>query len=209
MFNVCPNCGLYLEEKSIDPRGPFAICPHCGHAHRFLQLPLFVVTGASGTGKSVICLELVTRLSECVCIECDIFWRPEFATPQDNYRGFRNLCLRVAKNIGQGGRPVVLFGSAIPEQYETCPERRYFTTIHYLAMVCADEALVRRLQDRPGWRKSAEPETLRKMVEFNRWFKENADSTDPPMTLLDTTALSIEQGVERVADWVRSRLSGV
>jgi broad-specificity NMP kinase len=206
MFNVCPNCGLYSEEKSVDLEGPFAICPRCGHGHRFIQLPLFVVTGASGAGKTVVCLELVGRIPECVCIECDIFWRPEFATPEDNYRGFRNLCLRVAKNVGQSGRPVVLFGSAIPEQYETCPERRYFTEIHYLALVCEDEALVKRLQGRPGWRKSAEPETLRKMAEFNRWFKENAHNTRPPVTLLDTTGLSIEQSVAHVAGWIRSRL---
>jgi predicted kinase len=206
MFNVCPSCGIYSEEKSIDPQGPFAICPHCGYGHRFVQLPLFVITGASGTGKSTVCLDLVAEVPECVCLECDIFWRPEFATPEDNYRGFRNLCLRVAKNIGQSGRPVVLTGSAIPEQYEVCPERMYFAETHYLAMVCEDETLVKRLQDRPGWRKSAEPETLRRMVEFNRWFFENAHNTKPPMTLLDTTGFSIEQSVERVAGWIRSRL---
>lgn len=206
MFNVCSKCGLYSDEKSIDPKGPFAVCPYCGHKHRFVQLPLFVVTGASGTGKSVVCLELAAGMSKCVCIECDIFWRPEFATPEDNYRSFRNLCLRVAKNIGQSGRPVVLFGSAIPEQYETCPERRYFTEIHYLAVVCEEGALVKRLRDRPAWRKSAEPETLEKMIEFNRWFGENAHCTKPPITLLDTTDLSIEQSVEQVAGWIRSRL---
>jgi hypothetical protein len=32
----------------------------------------------------------------------------------------------------------VLCGSAVPEQYEHCPERRYFTTIHTLALVCDD-----------------------------------------------------------------------
>ena len=179
MFNVCPNCGMYSDEKSVDPKGPFAICPQCGYAHRFVQLPLFVVTGASGTGKTMVCLELVARMPECVCLECDIFWRPEFATPADDYRGFRNLCLRAAKNIGQNGRPVVLFGSAIPQQYEACPERRYFTETHYLALVCDEKELVRRLQERPRWRKSAEPEVLEKMIEFNYWLGENAHTTQP------------------------------
>ncbi len=41
MFNVCPNCGEYAVEKIIDNSGPYAICPHCHHAHPFLMQPLF------------------------------------------------------------------------------------------------------------------------------------------------------------------------
>src|SRR6266496_6638262 len=66
----------------------------------------------------------------------DILWGAVPATPANNYSDYRNMWLRVAKNIGQAGRPVVLCGTAIPEQFETCPERRYFSTLHYLAMVC-------------------------------------------------------------------------
>ena len=91
-------------------------------------------------------------MSECVFLENDIFWRAEFVTPEDNYYSFRNLCLRTAKSISQAGRPVVLCGSAIPEQYEACAERRYFAEIHCLALVCDDQVLAKRLRDRPGWR---------------------------------------------------------
>jgi gluconate kinase len=168
---------------------------------------LFILTGASATGKSTLCLELATRLSDCVCIECDILWRPEFATPKDNYHTFRDLCLRVAKNVAQASRPVLLCGSAIPEQYENCPERRYFSATHYLALVCDDEELISRLQSRPAWRQSSTREFIATMLQFNRWFKTNARNTQPPMTLLDTTHLSINQCVERVANWVHSQLS--
>ena len=147
MFNVCPNCGEYSDEKTIDPRGPFAVCPSCGHGHPFRQLPLFVVTGASATGKSTVCLALPQAVAECVVLECDILWRSEFAHPENDYREFRDVWLRLAKNIGQAGRSVVLCGSAIPEQYESCPERRYLADIHYLAVVCEDEELVRRLKE--------------------------------------------------------------
>ena len=207
MFNVCPACGLYSAEKPIDPHGPCAVCPSCGHRHPFLRLPLFILTGASATGKSTLCLELATRLSDCVCIECDILWRPEFATPEDNYYTFRDLCLRVAKNVAQAGHPILLCGSAIPEQYENCPERRYFSATHYLALVCDDEELISRLQSRPAWRQSSTREFIATMLQFNRWFKTNAGNTQPPMTLLDTTHLSINQCVERVANWIHSQLS--
>src|SRR5215469_1407756 len=118
MFTVCPQCGVYDEEKVIDPSGPFAICPACNYAHRFLRLPLFVVSGASGSGKSTLGLALVPLLHDCVVMESDLLWRPEFTTLQDGYRSYRNLWLLLAKNIGQGGRPVVLVGTALPEQFE-------------------------------------------------------------------------------------------
>lgn len=206
MFNVCPECGIYDEEKTIDPAGPFAVCPHCNYRHRFVQSPLFVLTGASGAGKSSVCLHLPAALPECVAIESDILWGTVVATPEDNYRSYRNLCLRVAKNVAQGGRPVVVCGTALPDQFETCPERRYFTTLHYLALVCDDELLAARLRARPAWRGADGDAFVSDMTAFNGWIKANAANTQPPMSLLDTTAISVEQSVAQVAAWVREWL---
>jgi hypothetical protein len=203
MFNVCPACGAYSDEKAIDPRGPFAICPQCGYAHRFQRLPLLVITGASGSGKSTIGLALVPILTDCVVMESDILWRHEFDTPQDDYHTYRNLWLRIAKNIGRGGRPVVLVGSAVPDQFESCPERRYFSALHYLALVCDDDNLEERLRARPAWRRSGTPEELAMMLQFNRCLCAYAANTTPPMTLLDTSQLTIEQSVAQTTAWIR------
>jgi hypothetical protein len=207
MFNVCPRCGMYSVEKTIDPAGPFAICPACQYAHPFLQQPLFIITGASGSGKTTACLELIPLLrGECVILDTDILWGTIQATPEDDYRSYRDMWLRVAKNIGQAGQPVALCGSAIPQQYESCPERRYFSTLHYLALVCEDALLVERLQQRPAWRESGSPEVLQRMGEFNRWLKANASKTQPPMTLYDTSYCSVADTTEYVAQWIRKRL---
>jgi gluconate kinase len=206
MFNVCPGCGEYSDEKSIDPHGPVAICPYCGHRHPFVQLPLFIITGASGSGKTAVCQELATQMTQCVFMESDILWRTEFATPDDNYRSYRNLWLRLAKNISQAGRPVVLCGSAIPEQFESCPERRYFTTIHYLALVCAPDVLTQRLQSRPQWRRSSHLAFIKQMLDFNAWFMDHARQTEPPITLLDNTRLSVDETKEQVVHWITSHL---
>ncbi len=206
MFNVCPNCGEYSVEKTIDPAGPFAICPYCHYAHLFLQQPLFIITGASGTGKTTACLGLVSALKECVIMESDILWGMVPATPEDNYRSYRNVWLRIAKNIGQAGKPVVLCGTALPDQVEPCPERRYFSTIYYLAMVCDDDIVLERLQSRSAWRKSGTPEVLDRMVDFNRWLKANAHLTSPPMILYDTSGKTVSETVADIADWIRQRL---
>jgi 2-phosphoglycerate kinase len=212
MFNVCPQCGEYCVEKTIELSGPgsaraaHAICPFCHYAHQFLQQPLFIITGASGAGKSTACLALVPILKECVVMESDILWGVIQATPEDDYRGYRNTWLRVAKNIGQSGKPVVLCGTAVPEQFEACSERRYFSTLHYLAMVCDDEVLVERLRHRPAWRQSDSTAFVERMLEFNRWLREHTDKTDPPMTLNDTSHRSLGETVEEVAYWIRQRL---
>ncbi len=207
MFNVCPGCGQYTVEKEIDPAGPYAICPRCGHAHRFVRLPLFVVSGASGTGKTTVCLALPALLPECVVLESDILWRPEFNSPEDGYRTYRDLWLRLAKNIHQAGRPVVLCGTAVPAQMESCPERRYLAAIHYLALVCDDDILAQRLRARPGWRQSAGDEFIARMTAFNGWLKANAGQTAPPMALLDTSRITVQAAAEQVATWVRERLA--
>jgi hypothetical protein len=178
---------------------------------------LFVLTGASGAGKTAICLELsraqlerVRWVPDCVCgcvfLEQDILWRDEFIDPGGDYRAFRNLWLRVAKNVSQGGRPVILCGTAVPEQYEACPERRYFRAIHYLALICDDDLLRERLEARPGWRHSGDAGFLARMVEFNRWLQENARRTQPPMAVLDTGALCVRQSAEQAASWIQGHL---
>ncbi|MFZ5986004.1 MAG: AAA family ATPase [Bacillota bacterium] len=206
MFNVCSKCGLYHDDKIIEPEGPFAVCPSCGHKHRFKQLPLFIVTGASGAGKSTICLELSSVMPEIVVFEVDILWRDEFNKPDTDYREFRNLCLRVSKNIAQGGKPVVLCGSSIPSQYEQCVERRYFKNLHYLAVVCDDEIIRSRLKQRPGYRGCGSDEFIEGHIRFNNWFKENAHNTKSGITLLDNSRDSLGESVEKAASWIRGKI---
>ena len=79
----------------------------------------------------------------------------------------------MAKNISQSGRPVVLFGAGmgVPDNLEACVEWRYFSKVHYLALVCDDAGLVKRLQSRPAWRHSADPAFVEEQLRFNQWFK--------------------------------------
>ncbi len=212
MFNVCPGCGEYSVEKRVDPtseKTAVAICPTCGHPHPFRRQPLFIVTGASGTGKTTVGLELGALLPECVVLDGDILWCKPFeeleATDADAHP-FRTLWLRMAKNIGQAGRPVVLLGSALPEQFESSPERRYFDRIQYLTLVCSADVLDQRLRARRAWRNSGTDEVRQNMQNFNRWLRENAATTTPPMAVVDTTSMSIEAAVDSVAKWVRTAL---
>ena len=208
MFNVCPKCGEESADKIIDPEGAYAVCPDCNYRHKFLRLPLFVLTGASGVGKTTTCLALAARANDLVAMESDILWRDEFNQPETNYRNYREMWLRVCKNISQAGKPVILCGAALPAQFEQCVERRYFSDIYYLALVCDDEVLASHLRNRPPWRTTAADEQIKEQVAFNRWLKDNARSTRPPMSLLDITELTVDQTVEGVMRWVSGCLNG-
>lgn len=207
MFSVCPHCGEYVVEKTIDPAGPFAICPHCNYAHPFLQQPLFIITGPSGCGKTTVCLKLVPIMMECVVLESDILWGIVPTESENNYSSYHTTWLRLAKNIGQAGRPVVLCGTALPEHFEGCPERRYFSTLHYLSIVCDDALLRERLQQRPAWRKSSSEDFIQQMIQFNQWLKEHAATTNPPITLYDCSSRSIQETTDDIAQWIRERLT--
>jgi hypothetical protein len=203
MFNVCHNCGLYRADKIIDPYGPYAICPECGHKHPFRRLPLLIVSGASGSGKSSVCQAMLGKLEDVILLDSDILWRAEFNKPETNYRDFFETWLRMAKNISQSGRPVVLFGAGmgVPENIEPCIERRYFSDIHYLALVCDDEVLAQRLKERPAWRGSGEQAYMDTHIQFNCWFKEQR-KINTPISLIDTTNVSLETTIEQVKTWI-------
>ena len=202
MMNVCFQCGMYHADKLIDPSGPFAVCPECGYKHPFRQLPLLVVSGASGSGKTTVCQSLLGQVIQAVLLDSDILWRSEFNAPDTKYREFFETWLRVCKNISQSGRPVVLFGAGVgvPENIEGCIERRYFSKVHYLALVCSDEDLSERLRKRPVWRGTRESAFIDEQVRFNRWFK--SYDGQPAIRLIDTTGVVSKQTTLQVADWI-------
>lgn len=209
MWNVCTSCGLYSEEKIVRPergRQAEAVCPACGSAYPFLRLPLFVVSGASGTGKTAALLALAQRDRACVHLESDILWRSEFNRPDADYRDYRNMWLRVCKNIGQAGRPVVLYGSVTPDQFEACPERRYIGPIHTLALVCDSDVLAERLHSRPAWRGTSSADFIESMQRFNAWFQQNAASCQPAISLFDTTKASLEESCTALLGWIQTHL---
>ena len=209
MFNVCYRCGEYRADKEIDPAGPSAVCPVCGHRHPFRRLPLLIVGGASGAGKSTVLQALAGTVQQAILLDSDILWCPEFDRPEEGYRRYFEIWLRMAKNLGQSGRPVVVFGAGfgVPGNIEPCVERRYFSRVHYLALTAADEVISARLRARPSWRGSAEPVSLETQLRFNRWYLTEAAHGEPPVELLDTGGRSLEETAAQVAAWIRGHVA--
>lgn len=200
MLNTCGKCNKYSVEKQISLDGRTMTCPFCGHNQEIKRMPLFIITGASGVGKSTISSLLFQKEKDYIVLESDILWDDAFNVPENNYREYRELWLRMCKNISQIGKPVVLCGCAIPEQFENCLERRYFSEIHYIAIVCDEDILYKRLtEDR---RYEENDEYVKGSIKFNAWLKENADKSKPNMHLLDNSQLTVDEAAKIVEDWI-------
>lgn len=160
---------------------------------------LFIITGASGVGKSTMCRILFQNESKYIVMESDILWNRIYDTPDDDYRAYRELWMKICKNISQIGMPVVLCGCAIPKQFELCDERKNFTDIHYLAVVCDDAVLERRMREGRG---ISDPNHLKSSLDFNSWLRNNANKTSPEIYLLDTSGQSPAQAAAMADRWI-------
>ena len=137
-----------------------------------------------------------------VVVEQDVLWSAGLQDPADDFADFRRIWLRMAGMIHQSGRPVVLVGTVVPEQFERRPERAFVGEIHYLALVADAEVLRSRLRARPAWRGWDEPR-IAETVDFNEWLRHEGPTLDPPVELLDTTTLELVETARRVIEWVR------
>jgi broad-specificity NMP kinase len=202
-LQICLGCGDRFTNPVVEPDAPVLICGRCGHRQPFRRLPLFALTGPSGAGKSTVARLLPQAVGDvAVVVEQDVLWNAGLRDPADDFADFRRVWLRMAAMLHQSGRPVVLVGTVVPEQFERRPERVFVEEIHYLALVADADLLRSRLRARPAWRGWDEPR-IAETVEFNDWLRAEGPSLDPPVEVVDTTSVALAETARRVVEWVR------
>ena len=168
-----------------------------------IKQPLFIISGASGVGKSTMCELLFQNETDYIVLESDILWHDVHNTPDNNYKPYRQTWLNLCANISQFGKPVVLCGSATPEQFESLPERELFTDIHYLAVVSDPANLEKRMRE---GRAITDKNWIDSSVNFNDWLIKNGESHG--ITILDTTNLTPQQAAQTTDAWIQSKING-
>lgn len=190
----------------MEPEGGDAICPSCGRRDDTAALrPLFVVTGASGSGKTAIFGPLA-RLLAGRCIVFDVDWLIDASSAlcgaatiaEIPWDGFAQAWLAVAHGVAQSGLPTLLLGTLTPAGLEANIGRKWVGAIHGLLLDCPDDIRRRRIESRPPWR-------LRDITEqtsWAKWLRENMREQ------IDTSLCSPEETARAIVDWVDAKLVG-
>lgn len=173
-------------------------CPRCGRQRQLAGLPLFVVTGASGAGKSTITGPLRQLLPDCEVFEADLTL-PVAALGWDTWR---NTWLQLADAIALNGRATVLTGSLIPAQLQDLPARRLLGPIHFANLDCPDDVLAQRLRARPAWRGTSSAAKIAEHQRFAAWLRANIQPS------FDTSVLAAADVAGGIAAWVSPLLAG-
>ncbi|WP_203917599.1 hypothetical protein [Rugosimonospora africana] len=187
----------------MEPRDGHAVCPECGRVDSAAAIrPLFIVTGASCSGKTAV-LDPLTRRLAGRCVTFDVDWLLDAVGTLSgdqpiNWPAFRDAWLAVAHGVAQSGMPTVLLGPLIPAHLETLPGRRWIADIHFLTLDCPDELRRARINARPRWRKR----DIDEQVEFGRWLRDNIADR------VDTSSGTPEDTAARVVAWIDRHLTG-
>jgi hypothetical protein len=186
----------------MEPRDGHAACPKCGRMDDAAALrPLFIVTGASGSGKTTVFAPLARRLrGRCVTFDADLLMDAAGALSGSqpvNWPAFRAAWLAVAHGVAQSGLPAVLLGPFIPAHFDELAARRWIGDIHFIVMDCPDELRRARLSARPRWRRR----DLDEQVEFGQWLRRHIADR------VDTSTGTPEEAAAAVAAWIEAHLS--
>jgi energy-coupling factor transporter ATP-binding protein EcfA2 len=198
---VCPHCGAYALSNP-DHRPDATRCAACETVTPANIPPLFVVTGASGSGKTTIIPALRPLLPDCIVFDKDLLWgRPE----SDQ---FTNNWLRIAYSVAQGGRYSVLCGTTMPWDVDACEDRTLVGPVHYLNLHCNDMVREERLRARPGWRGAGTDAFVDEHITFAHWLVDNAATAyTPPIVTVDTSDRPVADAAAEVAAWVQRILA--
>jgi hypothetical protein len=200
--HYCQSC---QKPTPMEPAGGFAICPSCGRRDGAALLkPLFVVTGASGSGKTTIFGPL-SRLLAAKCVVFDVDWLLDAAgvlaggatVTEIPWAGFDQAWLAVAHGVAQSGMATVLLGTLTPDRVESNVGRVWIGAVHALVLDCPDEVRRERIESRPAWRLR----DTEQQISFGRWLRQTIPDR------VDTSLCSPEEAARTVADWVESALA--
>ncbi len=82
--------------------------------------PLFIVTGASGVGKSTLCNELFINGKEYIVMESDLLWNDIYNTPEDDYSEYNRLWLRVCAILHKLESLLYYVDAEYPDNLKIC-----------------------------------------------------------------------------------------
>jgi hypothetical protein len=181
------------------------VCPHCGHSSVAPRLPVLVVTGAAASGKSTIGAALA-ELPDLLALDGDVLASGAAAVSggRRDYPAFWRYLLHVAEEVHNNGLVPAYCCICLPDQVLGTPAVRGFSGVHFLALVCGEDELRRRILTRVGTDTS--PANIDFHLAFNRELSHVTVEAPHSLTIVDTTGRTARQTVDVACRWAADEL---
>ena len=197
MIGTCAKCGNYEWDKEVD--GNVIRCPKCGNTWEFVKLPLFVLTGCSGVGKTTTAMEIIRRKVDFVVLDADMFYNIMPHETEEDYYDQVEQIGSLSKNIMQSGKPVLWAMAGNLDKLLKTYNSRFFRNIRCLALVCDEELLRTRMREGRG---IADENWIQSSVDYNEYFKSHHSLGDTEFETFDISGKSVSEVADFVVEWV-------
>jgi broad-specificity NMP kinase len=148
------------------------------------KFPLFIVTGASGVGKTTVMHELRVLFPDLVVLSTD---DDNFGSTKIDYQDRFNVLFHFAASAIKSNIGTIICGTVMPWDAQKCDTYHDFSEVCFINLHCDDDTRNNRLRnrlDKDTWT----DEMLKAHEEFAQWLLANADTAyNPPMPTIDTT----------------------
>ncbi len=201
MIGICPHCGNYDWDKEVTENQ--ARCPKCGETWQFRKMPLFILTGCSGMGKTSTGIEIMKQQNDFIVLDADMFYNIMPHETQEDYYNQIEQVESLSKNIMQSGKTVLWTMAGNLDKLNHVYNRRFLGEIHCLALVCDEAELRRRMTE---GRKITDEGWIQSSVDYNQYFQTHTSLADMPFEVFDTTEKTVPQAAEHVIQWVKDKL---
>lgn len=202
MIGICPRCGNYDWDKEVASNQ--VRCPKCGETWQFQSMPLFILTGCSGMGKTTTGIEIMKQQNDFIVLDADMFYNIMPHDTQEDYYNQIEQVESLSKNIMQSGKTVLWTMAGNLDKLNGVYNRRFIGNIYCLALVCDEVELRRRMTE---GRRITDEGWIQSSVDYNHYFQTHDSLADMPFEVFDTTGKSVSQVAEYVISWVREKLN--
>ena len=175
MIGICPKCGNHQWDKEV--KGNEIFCPKCGNNWKFTRLPLFILSGCSGVGKTTTAMEIIRRTTEFTVLDADMFYNIMPHETDEDY-------FDQAEQIG-----------SLSKNHNS----RFFPAIYCLALVCDEELLRARMRNGRG---ITDEEWIQSSVDYNHYFKTHRQLGDMAFDTWDISGKTPAEAADYVIQWV-------
>ncbi|MGM9647356.1 MAG: AAA family ATPase [Eubacteriales bacterium] len=202
MIGTCPHCGNYKKDKTVTDTE--ILCPRCGYRWHYRRLPLFILSGCSGVGKTTTGQALLQRQTDFIVLDGDIFYNIMPHESDADYLDQVEQMESLSRNLMQSGKPVLWTMAGCLDKLRQTYNCRFFSEIYCLALTCEESALRRRMTEGRG---ITDEDWLRSSAEYNRYFQTHDRLGDLPFETLDITQKSVMAVADDVEAWVKRHLT--